>query len=179
MSDSFPPYELWPARLLCPWDFSDKNTGVGSHSLLQGIFLTQVSNLALLHSRQILYHLSYQGSPFQSQSLSSLQDPTQFAPNSVLLKPHPLPLSPCGHPISITLLLFTPTRHTATTGPLYLLPLLPLFPPTYIQLTLCLLHVVLKYLLFRTSLTTLLETDLPNTITPHCPHMWNGRWFSR
>ena len=29
-----------PARLLCPWDFSGKNTGVGSHFLLQGIFLT-------------------------------------------------------------------------------------------------------------------------------------------
>ena len=28
---------LWPARLLCPWDFPSKNTGVGCHSLLQGI----------------------------------------------------------------------------------------------------------------------------------------------
>ena len=35
-------------------------TGVGSHSLLQGIFLTQRLNLGLLHCRQILYHLSYQ-----------------------------------------------------------------------------------------------------------------------
>ena len=34
-----------------------------SHSLLQGIFLTQGSNLGLLHCRQILYHLSHQGSP--------------------------------------------------------------------------------------------------------------------
>ena len=33
------------------------------HSLLQGIFLTQGSNLGLLHYRQILYHLSHQGSP--------------------------------------------------------------------------------------------------------------------
>ena len=40
-----------------------KNTGVGSLSLLQGIFLTQESNWDLLHCRQILYHLSYQGSP--------------------------------------------------------------------------------------------------------------------
>ena len=30
-----------PARLLCPWDSPDKNTGVGCHFLLQGIFLTQ------------------------------------------------------------------------------------------------------------------------------------------
>ena len=40
-----------------------KNTGVGSHSLLQGIFLIQGSNLGLLHCRWILYHLSHQGSP--------------------------------------------------------------------------------------------------------------------
>ena len=38
-----------PARLLCPWDFPGKNTGVGCHSLLQGIFPTQGSNLRLLH----------------------------------------------------------------------------------------------------------------------------------
>ena len=42
MSDS-----LWP-RLLCPWDFPGKNTGVGFHFLLQGIFPTQRWNLSLL-----------------------------------------------------------------------------------------------------------------------------------
>jgi len=36
-----------------------KKTGVGSHSLLQGIFLTQGLNLGLLYCRQILYHLKY------------------------------------------------------------------------------------------------------------------------
>ena len=40
-----------------------KNTGVGSLSLLQRIFLTQESNQGLLHSRKILYQLSYQGGP--------------------------------------------------------------------------------------------------------------------
>ena len=40
-----------------------KNTGVGSLSLLQGIFMTQELNSGLLHCRQILYQLSYQGSP--------------------------------------------------------------------------------------------------------------------
>ena len=40
-----------------------KNTGVGCHAVLQGIFPTQVLNLGLPHCRQILYHLSYQGSP--------------------------------------------------------------------------------------------------------------------
>ena len=40
-----------------------KNTGVGSLSLLQGIFLTQESNWSLLHCRWILYQMSYQGTP--------------------------------------------------------------------------------------------------------------------
>ena len=40
-----------------------KNTGVGSLSLLQGIFLTQGLNPGLLHGRWILYHLSHQGGP--------------------------------------------------------------------------------------------------------------------
>ena len=52
-----------PTRLLCPQNSPGKNTGVGSHSLFQGIFLTQGSNPGLLHCRQILYHLSYQGRP--------------------------------------------------------------------------------------------------------------------
>ena len=49
MSSSLRPHGLYPARLLCPWDFPGKNTGVGCHFLLQGIFLTQGSNLSLLH----------------------------------------------------------------------------------------------------------------------------------
>ena len=40
-----------------------KNTGVGSLSLLQWIFPTQESNWGLLHCRQTLYQLSYQGGP--------------------------------------------------------------------------------------------------------------------
>ena len=40
-----------------------KNTGVGNLSLLQRIFQTQESNWGLLHCQQILYQLSYQGSP--------------------------------------------------------------------------------------------------------------------
>ena len=63
VSDSLGPHGLQPARLLCPWNSPGKNTGVGSHSLLQGIFLIQGSNLGLLPCRQILYHLSHQGSP--------------------------------------------------------------------------------------------------------------------
>ena len=40
-----------------------KNTGVGSLSLLQWIFLTQELNQGALHCRQILYQPNYQGSP--------------------------------------------------------------------------------------------------------------------
>ena len=46
---------LQPARLLCPRASPGKSTGVGSCSLLQGIFLTQGWNLGLLHCRQILH----------------------------------------------------------------------------------------------------------------------------
>ena len=59
MSHSFCP----ALRLLCPWDSPGKNTGVGCHFLLQGIFLTQGLNPGLLHCRQILHCLSHQGSP--------------------------------------------------------------------------------------------------------------------
>ena len=41
-------YEWHPAHLLCPWDSPGKNTGLGSHFLLQGIFPTQESNLSFL-----------------------------------------------------------------------------------------------------------------------------------
>ena len=40
-----------------------KNTGVGCHTLLQGILPAQGSNPGLLHCRQILYTLSHQGGP--------------------------------------------------------------------------------------------------------------------
>ena len=55
---SLQPCGLEPTRLLHPWDSPGKNTGVGCHFLLQGIFPTQGLNPGLLHGRQILYHLS-------------------------------------------------------------------------------------------------------------------------
>ena len=63
LSDSLPPHGLQPPSLLCPWNSPVKNTGVGSHSLLQGIFMTQKFNLGLGHCKCILYHLSHQASP--------------------------------------------------------------------------------------------------------------------
>ena len=57
MSDS-----LWPHELYGPWNSPGQNTGVGSLSLLQGIFPTQGLNPGLPHCRLILYHLSHKGS---------------------------------------------------------------------------------------------------------------------
>ena len=65
MSNSLWPHGLWPARLLCPWDFPGKNTGVLCHFLLQWIFLIQGLNiwlLHLLHWQTDYLPLSHQGS---------------------------------------------------------------------------------------------------------------------
>ena len=67
VSNSWRPRGLQPARLLCPWDSPGRNTGVGSHFLLQGIFPAQGWNLGLLYGRQILYRLSLQESPVEAQ----------------------------------------------------------------------------------------------------------------
>ena len=54
---------LKPHGLLIPWNSPGQNTGVGTLSLLQGIFPTQGLNLGLPHCRRILYQLSHKGSP--------------------------------------------------------------------------------------------------------------------
>ena len=83
MSDSLQPHGLYPTGLLCPWNFSGKNTGGGCYFLLQGIFTTQRSNPGLLRCGQTLYHLSHQDTaltihlpsplPSQVQILTDLQ----------------------------------------------------------------------------------------------------------
>ena len=61
MSDS-----LGSPGVYCLWNSPGQNTGVGSLSLLHGIFPTQESNQGLLHCRRILYQMNYEGSPFGS-----------------------------------------------------------------------------------------------------------------
>ena len=61
--NSLQPHGLQLARLLCPWDFPGKNITVGCHFLLQGIFLTQGSNLCLLHWGADSSPLSHLGFP--------------------------------------------------------------------------------------------------------------------
>ena len=71
MSSSLWPYGPQPPMLLCPWDFPDKNTGVGCHFLLQGIFPTPGSNLRLLHLlhwQEDALPLSHLGSPVNGRA---------------------------------------------------------------------------------------------------------------
>ena len=68
-------------------DSPGKNTGVGCHALLlQGIFPTQGSNPGLPHCRQILYCLSYQGSPGIKLGSPALQ--ANSLPAELPWKPH-------------------------------------------------------------------------------------------
>ena len=52
-------YGLQPTRLLCPWDFPGKNTGVDCHFFLHGIFPTQGSNPCFLHWWADSFQLSH------------------------------------------------------------------------------------------------------------------------
>ena len=67
VSDSLRPFGLYS-----PWNSSGQNTGVGSCSLLQGIFPTQGLNAGLPHCRRILYQPSHQGSPCSSLHLKNV-----------------------------------------------------------------------------------------------------------
>ena len=57
MSNSLRPHGPQPTRFLYPWNFSGMDTGVGFHSLLQGIFQTQGSNLSILKEINLDYTL--------------------------------------------------------------------------------------------------------------------------
>ena len=119
------PCGLQPARLLCPWDSPGKNTGVGCHFPLQGIFPTQGSNPGLLHCRLILYSRSLCASGPRSRPPppGSLQDCSNhlFIPPPLFsllqdftvfqVPPLDIPSSPEGRCRSLTLLDRVP--HTA------------------------------------------------------------------
>ena len=79
------PMDCSPPGFSVRGDFPGKNTGVGCHALLQGIFQTQGLNPCLLHYRQNLYCLSYQGSP---QNGGSVQFSHSVMSDS--LQPHEL-----------------------------------------------------------------------------------------
>ena len=77
MSNSLQPRGKQPPWLLCLWNSPGKNTAESCHTLLQGIFSTQGSNLRLLYHRQILYHISPSLESLQFSSVSSV---TQLCP---------------------------------------------------------------------------------------------------
>ena len=70
--------------------YVSQNTGVGCHFLLQGIIPTQGLNLGLLHCRQILYRLSYKGSP--RQMLTSMKG--KINDNTIIVGDFNTPLIP-------------------------------------------------------------------------------------
>ena len=74
MSKSLWLHGLWPLRLLHSWYFLGKNTGMGFHFLLQGIFLTQGLNPHLLHCQADSFPLSHQGSPIMAFGLPILRE---------------------------------------------------------------------------------------------------------
>ena len=72
---------LQPARFLCPWNFPGKNTGIGFHFLLQGIFPTQGSNLhllSLLHWQADSLPLGATGTNIQSSNSPSGKYPKEI-----------------------------------------------------------------------------------------------------
>ena len=75
VSNSLRPHGRQPTRFCCPQEFPGKNTRVGCHFLLQGIFPTQGSNPCLLHCRQTLYRLSHKGSLKEIKDLNKLRIP--------------------------------------------------------------------------------------------------------
>ena len=69
VSDSLQPHDYSPPGFSVHGHSPGKNTGVGCHLLLQGIFPTQGSNPGLLHCRWILYHLNHQESQLRDELL--------------------------------------------------------------------------------------------------------------
>ena len=90
VSDSFRHHVLYS-----PWNFPGQNAGVGSLSLLQGIFPTQGLNPGLLNCSWILYQLSHKGSPLLSSAAAAAK-----SLQSCLTLWDPIDGSPSGSPIS-------------------------------------------------------------------------------
>ena len=102
MSNSLQPYELQPARLLCPWDSPGKNIGMDCHALLQGIFLTQALNLCPLcplHGSQDLPDTGTE--PVSPTSPAFLTQALNLCPLCPLYGSHDLP-DPGTEPVSPT-----------------------------------------------------------------------------
>ena len=98
-------YSLQPHGLFSPRNSPGQNTGLGSLSLLQGIFPTQGSNPGLPHCRRILYQLSHQGSQkyWSGKPIPSAEDHPNpgTEPGSPALQGDSLPAELSGNPVNI------------------------------------------------------------------------------
>ena len=92
VSDSLQLHGLWPARLLCPRDSPDKNTGMGCHYFLQRIFLTQELNL---QAGSLLTELG--GKPISWNLIKFMSTELVMVSNHLILC-HPLLLLPSTFP---------------------------------------------------------------------------------
>ena len=73
-----------PPRLLCPWDFRDKNTGVNCQFLLQGIFPTQGSSPCLLHQQADSLPLSHLRSPYRGMDTCvCMAESLRYSPETI------------------------------------------------------------------------------------------------
>ena len=82
----------YSSMLLCPRNFPGKNTGVGCHFLLQGIFPTQRSNLGLHPCRQILNQLCCPGSPHKPKIMPSTQGIKKYYCMLIKMGPFSIPI---------------------------------------------------------------------------------------
>ena len=69
MSNSLQPYGQQPSMVLCPWDFPGKNTGVGCHFLLQGIFPTKELNPHLFMSPALVGGFFTTNTPWEAPAI--------------------------------------------------------------------------------------------------------------
>ena len=91
ISNSLSPHGLYLARLSCPWNSPSKNTGVVAIPFSRGSSQPRdqiLSNLGLLHCRQIIYLLNHQGSPYILESSPKLPQIQQVLSDKPFLRCH-------------------------------------------------------------------------------------------
>ena len=130
MSDSLWPHRLYPTRLHCLWEFPGKNTGVGCHTLLQGIFPTQGLSPGLLCLSPALTGLSsLPGKPhwfLQFSSVQSLSRVWLFATSWIAACQASLSITISQSSLKLTSIeSVMPSSHLILCRPLLLLPPIP------------------------------------------------------
>ena len=165
------PWTVAPGAPLC-MEFPSKDTGVGCHFLLQGVFLTQGSNSGLQHCRQMLYPLSHMNPLYNTFSSVQLSSVTQ----SCLTLCNPMDCSTQASlsitnswslPKLMSIELVIPANHLILCGPLLLLP--SIFPSIRVFSNESVLHIRWpKYCSFSFSNSSALSfLDSPTLTSIH------------